>query len=666
MTKAQKTALEREERIRKAELEKEEKEQKEALDKKKVARADGKADDKKPAAAKAEEKKPAPAAAKAEDKKSAKTELVEEKRPAKAEQKASAENDKKNSKKKSPKAELDKKKPAEEDNTSTSGGSSREEQELSARLSDEEAGTDKLGDRDHAPASGSEVATSSDSKDSKKASKLEKASDSKREREREASPVVDSGNESVSRSKKTEISLRPAGGALSSASSLRPGGGALSSAASMLRPQGQLLGKKTNAGATVMPLAELVRWRFLKGEEAPEEIADMAIVEHTAEPAASSGAKDKWRYDGADKDRSKKDGEADAVDRSIFGANLKGNDKRDRGERGGRREPREQPKLHKSENAYSVASKAELTRDEELNRLCRNSLNKICPENLTTIVSQLSDIDLRTASDLKAFIKILTQKALKESHYCETYADAVWRLKDVFPSFPSDETEGREAGKDVTFTSALLCTCQDEFENNIAGGSMEATEDERSLGEEQCKLAVMARKSRMLAHMKFIGHLFVRSLLQGKVVQAVVRELLEERDGILEDYKIECACELLEATGHTLQSTEKGKTVAAGCFDRLKCIKENASKKNATTKLQKKTIFRIQDLLDLRQNGFQKKLFKEQATTLAEVQRQADSASGPATITTAVVGAQPKYMAVAKAKELERKELTVTVAKKTL
>jgi len=264
-------------------------------------------------------------------------------------------------------------------------------------------------------------------------------------------------------------------------------------------------------------------------------------------------------------------------------------------------------------------------------------LNKICPENIETIVLQLAQVEIKTAIELRSVVGILVNSALANQHYCETYADAVFRLSTRYPAFPPEE----DGEKPIDFQRSLVNACQEEFESWPT--SLEPTEAELALGSEDCQLAVSRRKARMLAHMKFVGHIFLRGLLSVRVVAGVVDMLLTADEGKFpSDFHVESACELLESVGYTLDSTAKGKIVATQCFGRLTEIKQMAVKaqkdKKAVATLSKRIQFCIQDLMDLRKNDWKKKMFKEQAKTKDEVRKQADS--DPVKFATTVVGAR--------------------------
>ena len=142
--------------------------------------------------------------------------------------------------------------------------------------------------------------------------------------------------------------------------------------------------------------------------------------------------------------------------------------------------------LKQSENAYRITEPT--TRMEELGRRVRALLNKICPDNLKTIVETLASIELHTAQELEDVIKIIFGKALVEPHYCETYADMVFALRSRYPEFPA-ESEGE---KPHSFTRVLLNTVQNEFENLPT--TFEPTDDDRQKFPEPDNLAIEMKK----------------------------------------------------------------------------------------------------------------------------------------------------------------------------
>merc|ERR1712070_1049530 len=114
--------------------------------------------------------------------------------------------------------------------------------------------------------------------------------------------------------------------------------------------------------------------------------------------------------------------------------------------------------LEKSAKAWKPA-KGE-SRVEILRRDLNSLLNKVCPENIATIVERIVNTQIGTVEELEVLIKLIFEKALAQPHYCVTYADMVFALHQWMPEFPSEGT-----GKPVNFRTCLLNTCQTEFES---------------------------------------------------------------------------------------------------------------------------------------------------------------------------------------------------------
>mmetsp|Transcript_2837 Transcript_2837/g.6805 ORF Transcript_2837/g.6805 Transcript_2837/m.6805 type:complete len:1037 (+) Transcript_2837:78-3188(+) len=306
-----------------------------------------------------------------------------------------------------------------------------------------------------------------------------------------------------------------------------------------------------------------------------------------------------------------------------------------------------EPVLKPGENAYKPTEPQ--SRLEELERRVRGLLNKICPDNLKTIVETLAQIDLQKAEELEFVIKIIFGKALVEPHYCETYADMVFALRTRYPEFPA-ENEGE---KPHSFTRVLLNTVQNEFESLPT--TFEPTDEDRKKFEstEDLNLEMKKRKGKMLANMKFIGNLFLRQLLAVKVIGQVVHDLIGIKQGenpLPEEHMIECVCELLQAIGYTLDETQQGESLMNSFAARLKDL--SGVRNNGKHAYSKRIQFQIDGLLELRKNKWMKKLFKEQAKTKNAVreeaereQRQHGRTVGPDNMfSVQTVGVRPAYM----------------------
>jgi hypothetical protein len=300
--------------------------------------------------------------------------------------------------------------------------------------------------------------------------------------------------------------------------------------------------------------------------------------------------------------------------------------------------------LKPSAGGYRI--QAATKRDEEIERSVRSLLNKICPDNLKTIVERLAGIDLHKAEELDFVIRIIFSKALAEPHYCETYADMVFKLRTCYPEFPPEH----EGEKPASFTRVLLNTVQNEFESLPT--SLEPTEEEKQkYTPAEIKEEMKKRKGKILANMKFIGNLFLRNLLAVKVIGQVVHDLIgiKEDNRFPEEYMIECVCELLQAIGHTLEGGSQGKMLMSQFTARLLDLK-GAVLPDGKEAFSKRMQFLIQNMLELRANDWKKKLFKEQAKTKADIKKdqvkeaQQQTKGNEAMFSTQTAGMRPSYI----------------------
>jgi len=277
-------------------------------------------------------------------------------------------------------------------------------------------------------------------------------------------------------------------------------------------------------------------------------------------------------------------------------------------------------------------------------------MNKVCPENVDTITQKILDTNVASTSELEMVINSIIKKAYSEPHYCETYADLVFKLKGYMPEFPSPD-----GGKPVNFKSTLLNCCQNEFDAMVSSPPDLPPEEVEGLDQEEVNFRKQQRKARTLANMKFIGHLFLRSLLTPKIIGSVIQDLAmcDAGDTLPGEYMVECICELLLSIGYTLEEMPAGKQALMQVCGRLKDLKSRKDR-NGRNAYSKRIQFQIQDLLDTRAAGWTRKTFKAAAKTKDEIRNEQDREIRAQTTgsnktndgsSQVIAGARPTYMA---------------------
>lgn len=260
---------------------------------------------------------------------------------------------------------------------------------------------------------------------------------------------------------------------------------------------------------------------------------------------------------------------------------------------------------------------AELTgpRAVELRRSIQRLLNRVCPENVGTIVEQLADIKLAGDQELAFMIRTLFKRALLDPHYCETYADLTFGLYSV--------SQAPQDGSRMPFSGLLVDVCHAEFEA-LRASFKEALEESSGCESEETEFELKKTKDKMLALMNLIGNLFLRGLMSSSSIGAVLTDLTAPTGGAESpaEYEVECACEILKSVGATLQADPASEQIVSATFQRLAKLRK-AKSAGGKDVYCKRLQFAVQDLIDLRQAGWVKKVFKSLAKTKDEIREDA-------------------------------------------
>ncbi|KAJ1431849.1 armadillo-type protein, partial [Ochromonadaceae sp. CCMP2298] len=125
-------------------------------------------------------------------------------------------------------------------------------------------------------------------------------------------------------------------------------------------------------------------------------------------------------------------------------------------------------------------------------------------------------------------------------------------------------------------------------------------------------------KRRMLGNIRFVGELYKQKLLTDVVIHSCIADLMGTADNwkpMSDEQDIECLCRLLATAGERLEAksgqSEQGR-VFNQYFDRLYTLSKDKS-------LNSRMRFGMEELLELRENRWQKRRAQEGPLKISEI-----------------------------------------------
>ena len=258
-------------------------------------------------------------------------------------------------------------------------------------------------------------------------------------------------------------------------------------------------------------------------------------------------------------------------------------------------------------------------------------LNKLTPTNFPKLSEQFCDEVISSESLLVSGIKLLIAKAQQEPHFCPMYAQVCQALSSKPLPFETNDDEGNDKrqkpGK--TFKRHLLEECQQEFEFSTMRDKPENTEE---LTSEEVEYRTRLAKKKYLGHMTFIGEIYKVGLCNTKVMLMCLPILLDSSSGEnVDEENIECFVKLMATIGEklqndcTTQAQQKGKPESLKQLDmsweRVHSIIHPQN--HETRPVSNRIKFMLQDLIELRDNGWVARRKLETAKTLQEIHSEA-------------------------------------------
>lgn len=286
-------------------------------------------------------------------------------------------------------------------------------------------------------------------------------------------------------------------------------------------------------------------------------------------------------------------------------------------------------KLNEADNAWKpshLVKKADMTEDErvthDLLSRFRSMLNKLTAENFDLLVEQVKLYKIDTSERLDGVISLLFEKAISEPKFAPTYARLCQQVAMITTAPQNDS----EKGKKTTLKTKLITQCQKEFERHreesIVFNDIEEKlrEIENHTGpekrdEEKARLEEEHYKVRQRANgtVKFIGELFKIDMLTWKIMLACIDMLLQEAT----EERVERVCKLLTTIGGKM---EKGKQEGGHILDKYFQQLNDMLHPNHKTIKSSRIKFEIQNLQDLRMNGWKSRRQDLMPKTLDQIQ----------------------------------------------
>ena len=287
--------------------------------------------------------------------------------------------------------------------------------------------------------------------------------------------------------------------------------------------------------------------------------------------------------------------------------------------------------LHKAENALSVKkSKNDKQANDELEDLNKKVLailNKPTRSKFE-IEKLLSDLTIDTEVKLQNLMELIFEKAVDEPSFSAAYAGICKTLE--YKQVPT--AEATPIGPFVKFRKLLLNRVQVEFNKDYMDSVDKAGYDRQmadpNLSEEEKKqvkavyeASEMKARRRSLGNIRFIGELYKLKMLTVKIMHECVVKLLNSK---LDEESLECLCRLLTTVGQEFERETnqyisnnkdfKDKWNISNYFDEMKKI-------IGGRKTSARVRFIMQDVVDLRQNNWQKRREDAGPKTIEEIHK---------------------------------------------
>merc|ERR1719232_2259067 len=287
-------------------------------------------------------------------------------------------------------------------------------------------------------------------------------------------------------------------------------------------------------------------------------------------------------------------------------------------------------KLNKAENAWKPGVKEkkegiEHSDMEDLRKKVLAILNKLTPQKFETLVQKFQELPIDTQDKLSVCMELVFEKAVDEPAFSVAYAQMckVMQMKKV-------PVDGGKEEEYVNFRKLLISRCQKEFEKDymenldrdkyVQDMAAATTEDDKKRVKIEFEQMEMKLRRRSLGNIRFIGELYKLHMLTARIMHECVKKLLMTTD----EESLECLCRLVTTVGKDLEEETTGrlsKGPQPGINDLSVYFKE-MSKLVEQRKISSRVRFLMQDVIELRLNGWKKRREDAGPKTIDQIHKE--------------------------------------------
>eukprot|EP00929_Paragymnodinium_shiwhaense_P119685 TRINITY_DN91579_c0_g1_i1.p1 TRINITY_DN91579_c0_g1~~TRINITY_DN91579_c0_g1_i1.p1 ORF type:complete len:578 (-),score=143.94 TRINITY_DN91579_c0_g1_i1:102-1835(-) len=230
------------------------------------------------------------------------------------------------------------------------------------------------------------------------------------------------------------------------------------------------------------------------------------------------------------------------------------------------------------------------TEAEKTERQIKSVLNKMTRDTFDKLYVQLVDCCVKSEAGeevVEIVARTVFSKATVQHSFVEMYADVCSKLSEDLQA----------AGNEVNFRRVLLDQCQQSFNQHLEMPALEPGLDRETEYEH-----IVRYKTKMLGNVKLIGQLLHRKMLSPKILFHVAEELLT----ISSAEALETLAAFLRTIGAAFDTPSwNGFARLEGVFMRIELMAQDTSKVEARLRCL------LQDVLDLRKNGWKERKLPE-------------------------------------------------------